>query len=172
MKKLSRIDPRLLSSNPRARLQDWQRYESIIVAAMRQHPKPYFCHPTSLAPTTVCSRIRDAVRGKLAFDYPSEVDTASVARWWDEVVVKVFDGAVVIGPQSIVEAKLQEDQSVPKEYFYDSLTLEQVMAFTILLSEGKLTGPIRITNPPDISLLPERNNVEVMPKEDGSLVLL
>lgn len=172
MKKLSRIDPRTLASCPRARLQDWVRYESIVVAAFRQHPKPYFHTPTSLAPTTVCSRIRDAVRGKIAFDYPSEIDTPALARWWEEVVVKVFDGSVVIGPQEIVSEKLQADESRPKEFLYDSLTLEEVIAFTVLLSDRKITGPIRITNPPPISLVPERNNVEIIPKEDGSLVLL
>lgn len=175
--KLDRIDPIVLASNPRATLDSWKRYEPIVLAAMSQHPRTYSYHPTSLAPTTVCTRLRDAIRGKIAFDYPSEKTATEVAEWYSQIVVKNNNENVFLGPQEKVLSELQGiplggPPSAPSIYAYSSLSFEEISAFTLLLSANRITGPVTIAQPPDLTLLPERPNVEMLSRPDGSLILL
>src|SRR5215468_1793852 len=99
MKKLDRIDPQRLASNPRATLQSWLKYRDVVLSAIRQHPKPYIYHPVSMTPSSVASKMRDAIRGKLAFSYPDpDVTDFDLARWYSEIVIKHDKENVFIGP--------------------------------------------------------------------------
>lgn len=175
MKKLDNIDPQRLASNPRATLQSWLKYRDVVRTAMLQHPKPYVYTPTSMATSSVASKLRDAVRGKLAFNYPDpEVNNLDLARWYSEIIVKHdLAGNVYIGPPEAVKTTLEgSSPSNRAELTYPTLAFEEVSAFVILLSGGRLSGPIKIMQPPDISILPRLPNVEILTKPDGSLVLI
>lgn len=173
MLKSSSFDPVLLASNPRATLAAWLRFEHIILAAMATHPRPYVFHPNGLSTQTVVSRIRDAVRGAIAFGHCSKQSVENLKTWWAETSVRHINDAVVIGP-------LKKGEPVPLEgvdksdtlLSFTALSLEEVMAFQLLLSTGRLSGPVIIKTPPDLSLLPSRENVEILPREDGSVVML
>jgi hypothetical protein len=174
-RKLDRLDPALLAANPRANVAAWMKYESIVLAAYRQHPKPYIFRPTSMAAVTVCSRLRDAIRGKLAFDYPSEISAEELAVWYGQVVIKSDTEQVLIGPMEEVKASVQGTAvgtTKPTDMVFQELSFEEITAFTLLLSTGRVVGPVLVQKPPDISLLPVRPNVELMNRPDGSLVLL
>lgn len=175
MSKLDRIDPTALQHNPRASLLSWCRYEKVTIAAFRQHPKPYIFQPSSLAPCTVASRIRDAIRGAIAFSYPIDsgaISTATLSKWWDDVVVKSAGEHVIIGPTKEVMAELQVSREDKRNLSFHDASLDEIIAFSVLLSSGKLTGPVTIFQPPDTSQLPPRANVEVLQRVDGSLVLM
>lgn len=178
MKKLEHIDPDRLKGNPRATFVAWKKYESLVLAAFRMHPQPYIYRPANMAASTVCSRLRDAVRGKLAFDYPCDVpDSPSnldLARWYSEVVFKYDKEQVFIGPPESIHGVLtgtQVGSPRTKQLVYESLSFEEVSAFSLLLSTGRIEGPVLIKTPPDLTLLPDRPNTEKMTKPDGSLVL-
>lgn len=175
MSKLDRIDPALLQHNPRASLSSWLRYERIAVAAYRQHPKPYTFSSSSHAPSTIASRFRDAVRGAIAFGYPCDngaISTQTLQDWWAEVIIKPLGDHVILGPVKEVVEELQVSREDRRNLSFHEATLDEIIAFSVLLSSGKLTGPVTIFQPPDISQLPSRDNVEVMPRLDGSLVLM
>lgn len=141
---------------------------------MNQHPKPFIYQPTSMTPSSVASKLRDAVRGKLAFNYPDqEISDLALARWYSEIVVKHDKENVFIGPPEEVKRTLVG--TTPKsdhELNFPTLSFEEVSAFTLLLSGGRITGPIVVRQPPDLSLLTLRPNVEMLQRKDGSLVLL
>lgn len=175
MTKLDRVTPEALRANPRATLSAWQKYEQIVQAAMSVHPKPYVYPCTSLKPATICSRLRDAVRGKIAFDYPSVLQTNDVARWFSEVIFKYDLENVYIGPMDKVKEVLDGSGMMQgeKALSFPTLSFEQIAAFAILLSTQCIQGPVHIHQPPlDISLLPERPNLEMITRKDGSLVLI
>lgn len=174
MPKLDRIDPTALATNPRATLSAWKRYEPTVLAAMAQHPRPYVFRPSNMAPSTVASRLRDAIRGKLAFDHESVRSVDEVRRWYAEVVVKSDLAQVYIGPLEKVTEILAGDHvsTTPAPFSFDSLSFEEVSAFALLLSTGRLNGPVEIRCAPDLTLLPMRPNVEQITKPDGTLLLI
>lgn len=175
------IDPSTLVDNARATFREWKRYETCVVAAMQQHPKPYVFSPTSLRPVTFTSRIRDAIRGCIAFNYPIISDTIithdELAKWWSEVVVKYTPEHVFIGtPERVVRAIAGDvgfDAPLASTTLtFVTLSLEQIIAFTVLISGGCIPGPVLISSPPDVSLIPERPNVEMDLRADGKLLIL
>lgn len=162
-----------LASNPRASLASWLRYEHIALAAMAQHPRPYVYNPSSMAATTVVSHIRDAVRGAIAFGHCAKKSVEEIKDWWQETTVRHINNAVVIGPvEKGDKLPLEGVNKSDTTLSFPSLSLEEVLAFQLLLSNGRLSGPVIISNPPDLSLLPPRPNVEVLEREDKSVVLL
>lgn len=174
-RKLDRINPATLAANPRAKLPSWLKYREIVTAAFRMHPKTYVYTPANRSPQTIVNHMRDAVRGCLAFEYPCEIAHTDLLRWYDEVVFKATDDEVIIGPPVGIESHLSgidNGGSTPQSYKYDTLTFEEICAFTVLLSTGRINGPVQILHPPDITLIPERPNVELLPQSDGSLVML
>lgn len=175
------IDPAALVDNPRATFREWKRYETCVVAAIVSHPKPYIFSPISVRPTTFVSRIRDAIRGCIAFNYPIISDTIithdELSKWWSQVVVKHDNNHVFIGTPERVSGAMTGEvfDATPAStttLSFPSLSMEELIAFTVLISTGRLTGPVLITSPPDISLIPERPNVEMVPRQDGSLLIL
>lgn len=171
--KLARTTPESLQGNPRASFAAWKRYEPIVLAAFAQHPRPYIYQPTSMSATTVASRLRDAIRGAIAFEHQNQIPADLFRSWFTEIIIKQEGEQVYIGPPGETAQILEG--SVPqktRDLCFDSLSFEEIVAFCILLSTGRLHGPVKIQHPPDISVLPERQNVEILPREDGSLVLL
>lgn len=170
--KLDRLAPEDLKGNSRATLGAWLKYEPIVKAAYANHPKSFTYQPTSMAASTVATRLRDAIRGAIAFDYPSEISNLDLRRWYAEVVIKHTDDQVFIGPVDQVVSAVHGFAVSKDPFIFEHLTLDELIAFTILLSSGRVVGPVCITHPPDISMLPTRDNVEVIPRADGSLLLL
>jgi hypothetical protein len=114
------------------------------------------------------------VRGKLAFDYPcTEVTNDEILRWYAEVVFKNDREQVYIGPPEEVKSTLVGSTPASStSLIFPTLTFEELTAFTLLLSGGRIVGPVQVKQPPDIALLEKRPNVEILHKPDGSLVLL
>ncbi len=169
--KLDRISPETLASNPRASLQSWKRYEAIVVSAFRFHPRTYVFTPSSHSPATVASRLRDAIRGCLAFSYDSPISASDLSRWYTEIIIKHTKDAVLIGPVAAVTSEILESREDARTFSFHTLTLDEIIAFTVLLSHGRISGPVTIFQPPDISQLPPQPNVEVMKRLDNSVVL-
>lgn len=175
MPKLDRIDPATLQHNPRASLAAWSRYERIAVAAFRQHPRPYTCRSNTHAASAVATRLRDAIRGAICFGYPianGEISTADLTSWWGETIVKPCSDHVIVGPPKAVIEEMQISREDPRAFSFHDLTLDELIAFTVLLSSGRIEGPVTVYQPPDISQLPPRDNVELLSRPDGSLVLM
>ncbi len=174
--KTDRLDPTTLAGNPRATLNQWKRYENYVMAAFKMHPRPYILEPTSMTAGTFVSRIRDAVRGCLAFGYDCAVPLEDLLRWYSEVIFKPNGAFVYIGPPQEVSEAIQgkpiSSSDVTSGYSFPVLTFEEVAAFSVLLSAGRLNGPVLITQPPDLSLLPDYPNVEKIARPDGSVILL
>lgn len=161
-----------LAGNPRASLSAWLKYEPVVLAAYRQHPKPYSYRPANMAAVTVCSRLRDAVRGCLAFRYSCEISHDDLLHWFSEVIFKHDGTNVYIGPPERTLEKLDGEGSDVPLYSFKELSLEEIVAFSVLISGNRISGPVFIAAPPDVSLLPSRPNVEVIQKEGGTLMLL
>ena len=169
------LDQDNLRGNPRATLASWLRYESIVISAYRQHPTPFRYQPTNMAASTVCSRIRDAIRGKLAFNYPCVIDSEALRTWYASVIVRYSENQVYIGVPGQYLAPLTgiiTGKPTESTHLYSSLSLEEVIAFTILISSGRILGPVVIQHPPDISLVPDRPNVDLIPRPDGGLAIV
>ena len=60
------------------------------------------------------TRLRDAIRGKITFDYPSEISTPQLANWYSQIVIKYTKEHVYIGP-SRGRAKRVKGSWVTKE---------------------------------------------------------
>lgn len=180
MNKLDRLDPEALLGNPRATLPAWKKYETLAMLAFKMHPQTYSWEPSNMAPSTVCTRLRDAVRGCLAFRHPIseiyEVTHEELARWFGEVVFKYDNDHVHVGmPQAVIheiEGHAGQRDTPESNLVFPSLDFEELNAFVLLISKGRLHGPILVEKPPDITLLGERPNVELMSRKDGSLLIL
>lgn len=174
MVKASTEDLRLLASNPRATLAAWERYRSLVSSAMRFYPQAYQFAPATLSPTSVVSKMRDAIRGKIAFDFPGDPETELVRDWYAKVILKVIDGKVFIGPRE--QAKVRPEVRAKDEggsmLTFGQLAPDELAALFLLLSRGKLSGPVRLTKIARGSELPDIPNVEAIPQPDGSLLLL
>lgn len=158
----------LLASNPRASLSSWCRYAHFVRAAIRCSPHPYVFTPTSFSPATVISQIRDAIRGCIAFGYEPDVD--AISSWWSKTVARKDGDKVVLGPQVKQDRKAEaRDESLDGMTFTE-LTLEEVHAFMLLISHGRLSGPVLVLHP---RLIPESiPNCEVIVEKDGRMILL
>lgn len=175
MSKLDRIDPKVLSTNPRATEPCWLKFRPLVLAAMAVHPKVYMYRPQNMSVMSVESKIRDAIRGKLAFGYAGEPGTAQLLSWWEEVVVKTDDSYVYIGPPKSITIILRGESADPalsNGYSFSTLSFEEVAAFATLLSTGKLLGPVRVQLPPNLDNFTVRQNVEMVNQPDGSLLML
>jgi hypothetical protein len=174
MPKLNHLRPSTLSSNPRASLTSYLRFRDTIEAAAGSHPLPHVCIPSSLAPSTFISRIRDAVSGLLAFDYPCSVDKDRLSLWWSEVVVApdpTNPKAVIIGPKTSVVEKATASVPIPDGMLsFVSLEPDEFAAFCLLLSRGRIQGPVHIKNAG--YTYATSPNVEVLSRPDGSIVLI
>lgn len=173
-KKLDRLDPKLLSTNPRATLSAWLKYKETVLAAYRQYPKNFVYRPINMSSASVCSKLRDAIRGQLAFGYTDDISNDDLSKWFSEVVFKNDNEYVYIGLPNEVKTALvgKQESHNDTKLFFPELSFEEVAAFSLLISGGRLIGPVIVKSPPDITLLPPRPNVEMMERPDGSLVLL
>lgn len=178
MSKLSSLTPDLLLGNPRATLEAWLRYQPLVLDAYANRPNVFTFTPTDMSASTVCSRIRDAIRGKFVFDYPCTVDTASLLSWWTTVVVRHTSTSVFIGPRETIQPSVAYTLSSPKsreDYAFSTVTIEELLSLALLLNNARITGPIAITRPPsfDLDLLTARFlNVELIHRPDGTLLLI
>lgn len=170
MSKLDSLDPKRLACNPRASLLAWLKFEPIVIAAINQHPNKFTYLPTTMSPYSVTSKIRDAIRGKLAFDYPSPLATSVVKEWWGSVVVTNDKTKVYIGAKETKPGILSGVTTADYAYCFDYLATDELAAVELLLGRGRIKGPIRVEDPPNpLPALPF--NVERVMR-DKTLILL
>jgi len=127
-------------------------------------------------PSTVCTRLRDAIRGAIAFNFPISDDSlshADLTRWYSEVVFKFDQENVYIGPVEEIKETL-DGGTIRNEAVlsFPTLEFEEICAFSLLLSNNRLQGPIVILQPPRYNPSSRRPNLERLERKDGSLVLL
>lgn len=169
--KLHRISPESLAGNPRATYAAWLRFAPQVRAAMAVHPQTHIIRVISMSPATFVSRVRDAVRGAIAYGH-SDIPVADLAKWFGEVVIRHDVKDVFIGPK---EHKLTDIavNTIPKtEYSFVSLTTMEYHCFMTLLNNGRIAGPIHIEKPDPRWVDPGHPNVSFVPRPDGSLILL
>lgn len=173
--KLSRISSALVG-NPRATLPAYLRYREVVLAAYAKHPAVYIYRPSNIACNTIVSRLRDAIRGALFFGYEDTIPLEDLRNWWGEVQVKTDGTHIYIGKQEHLVPILSGEEvggsHRDAKYTYPTLTFEEVSAFQLLLSTNRISGPVIVKSSPDITLLPQRDNVEMVLKPDGSLIIL
>ena len=172
MKKLQRVSPDALKGNPRATYAAWQKYEPIVKEAYSLHPKGYTFKPYNMSPATVASRLRDAVRGAIAFEFSSSIDVQDLARWFDEVIVSHTTEEVYIGPKvkvKNVDVILETPDDPVRPHFPETT----FRAYATLINSGE---QMSLTFAPPIGYNPlavalEFPNVSVMLNKQGNYVM-
>lgn len=167
--KLSRLSAESLSSNPRCTERAWRRFEEVVQTAFSQRPHPYVFSPTGLSIESTVSKLRDAVRGKLVFDYASSVSAEALTPWWAETVVRRQGEHVYIGPPD--KKDFEPLAPKPEGLVFEMLSENELNAFCLLLNNGKLQGPIVVKSGWTCLPLPY-SNVECIRKPNGSITLL
>lgn len=170
--KLNRINPKTLASNPRADYKSWVRYESIVLAAIQKHPMPYVYRPSNMAASTVSTRLRDAIRGAIAFGHSDKISVSDLSRWWSETTVSTENGAVIIGPLGEAVASSVNGTSSDSGYVFSTLSFDELYAFCTLLNNSRIEGPVTVQHCPRLPPLDDFPNVEEIRRDDGSLILL
>lgn len=105
----------------------------------------------------------------LAFSYPSSVPHETLLSWYSEVVIRFDSTHVHIGPKVPLEEVLEVNIHTLGALEFDELSLPELEAFALLLSHGKIQGPIIVKTGEFSSLLP---NLIIKHREDGALILL
>lgn len=164
-----------LAQNPRASLISWERYAPVVRRAFESYPEPCVLDPLTIQPNTFESRIRDAIRGAIAFDYPRDFAYGTkLAEWWKMVVVRQ-----TIVPPRVIIARKENKQLPPIEVKektqgleFTELTLEEWRAFILLVNNGRLQGPITVRSKPNTTTIQLPPNVQLLPRPDGSIIIL
>jgi len=171
--KIHRIVPSSLAHNQRATLAPWQRYEALVLRAYDAAPAPVRFKPSGLSAESVVSKVRDAIRGMIAFSYPSRVTSDELSAWWSTVIVRRIDDEVYIGPRLRYDSELTA-KAEHTRYEYDTLSQSEMRCFAVLLSAGRINGPITIRKPlvPDPSVFDGLTNAEPINMPDGTLLII
>lgn len=170
--KLSRISGKNLANNPRASLETWLRFSHIIEEAYAKRPLEHTFKPTILAPSTVVSQIRDSLRGAIAFGYPTTIPADELSAFFSAVTITTDGTTVRIGPRPKPgDIREESTPAVPSGFAFTTLAPDELDAFELLLSTGRIQGPVKIKQVlHDLSAA--RPNVERVFSADGSLILL
>lgn len=141
------------SSDPRFTLEAWHRFEGVIEAWLAAYPAPYIFKPDNLSVETVMARLRDAVKAKLTFGYPSSVVDHQILtqRWADVVVTRArgLNGHVRIGrPEGRVKLALVTEGKSTTTLSLVAPTLEVLNAACVLLNAGVIATEISVTDCP------------------------
>ncbi len=164
-----------LSSNPRATLSCWLRLQDVIHQAYKSFPSPFLYTPQNLSCSSFIIMARDAIRGAIAFSYPSFCTPSELQEWNSQVIFSKHLSQVYIGLKnkpdlSAITGTTSEISSSP--YQFTTLTLQEIYSFCILLSSGRLQGPVEIVSPPPSIDFSPFVNLEKIYKPNGTLVLL
>lgn len=172
MKKLTRVSAESLKGNPRATYAAWQKYEPIVKEAYSLHPQGYTFKPHNMASATVSSRLRDAVRGAIAFEFCSTIDVQDLARWFDEVIISHTVDSVYIGPKvrSVTAVNVSEVGAEPVRLHFPETTFR---AYATLINSGEVLTLVfapPIGYDPNV-LAEEYPNVSVMLNKQGNYTM-
>jgi len=146
-----------------------------VLAAYAAFPEPYLFTLDGFSVQSVVSKLRDAVRGKLALDYPCTVPNDDLFAWWRQVIVRPDGDKVYIGPKPAKNAEpvAPTDRGTSRNpYHFRTLEPRFAQMFAELLNAGHIQGPITIVKPgpdPDISGL---FNVDLIHLPDGRLQII
>lgn len=169
--KLNRIDPTDLAYNPRANLSSWQRFQPLVEQAYETYPKPFIFTSTGWSPESIISKIRDAIRGKIAFDYPSKYTADEVITWWEKVIVRRIENKIYIG-ERIKDVKKINPDAVKTKYEFKTLEPIHLRCFALLLDAGLIEGPIIVHNYAHASTEQTKDLVNVEPIRQGTKLTL
>lgn len=171
MSKLDRLDPDTLKDNPRATFSAWTRYTTIVRRARELFPHTYKFQPLGQVPATVASRLRDAIRGAIAFDYTE--DTPELRKWYEKIIITHTQKELIIRARDALrispEVTAVLDDKFP--FSYDTLDQTEYDSFGNLLNSGRIVGPVHMKHAPQF-LQRGWMNVEVIQRPDGSTLLL
>lgn len=90
--------------------------------------------------SSIVSKIRDAVRGAIAFNYVDDVE--SLRDWFDKVEFRIFGAGLVIGPKET--RKVEPLKEKKTGYKFTALSLDELNAFALLLATEKIVGPVEV----------------------------
>ena len=126
-----------------------------------------------LSVQTVTSKLRDAVRGAIAFAYCTEPSVEDLTNWWSKVIVRPEGEQVHIGPRTPLKETYTTESAAPKTGFvFDTLTAEETQAFALLLNNGRISGPITIRKPKHEPVLSALFNVDIVRLKNGHLQII
>lgn len=171
MSKLDRLDPETLKDNPRATHAQWQRFEAIVKSARMAFPTSWEYPIHGLTPNTAASRLRDAIRGAIAFNYTT--NTHELLEWYKKIHITHSSTHLIIRPTDMPKTSPAVQAVLSDEFPFSFDTLDQTEydAFGTLLNSGRIIGPVHMKHAPAM-LQRGWMNVEVIPRPDGSLILL
>lgn len=136
------LNKRLLADNPRASLSAWERFRPHIIRAISSYPNRVTISPTTLRACTYESRVRDAIRGAIAFGYEiSPHSTELLIDWYSKIVIRSTLTTVVIGPPSALDDEsgltVQDDHIAVIET-HTKVSVAERDAFVLLIASGRL----------------------------------
>lgn len=174
MSKLDNLTPSALSSNLRASISSWQRYERIVERAFHVHPQQFVFTPTLFSPATVASQMRDAIKGAIVFKYPTTLSENDLVRWFSETTIRHDKEKVYIGPRKKEKVTCEITEERETELSFQTLSLNELNAFILLLGNERIKGPVVVRKCDALRLheVPPHPNVEIITKPDGSIILL
>lgn len=161
-----------LAGNPRCTLEAWLRYRPYVEAAFGTYPEVYVVTPANFTSATFASRIRDAVRGAIVFQYPCAIPQPTLIDWWSKVVVRLYGDKVKIGPPDKIDVTVREvlvrlDQTTSE---HSNVTDMERDAFYILISSGRIPPPV-IFNQVWPGWDPGHPNVQILVKDGKTLFI-
>lgn len=173
--------------DPRFTLAAWQRYELHVAAWMDVWPLDYSFSPNELALETVRTRLRDAVKAKLHFNYPSSVvDHELLKQRWPGVVVtrhRTQKGYIRIGPNEGRQKINLTSSTLSLAHKNEALIvqspqLSDLIAVAHLLNRGILVGEVLVQDYSQVVLqgltheLTRFPNVEIVEQTATSFIML
>lgn len=166
------LAPENLTSNPRATLGAWNKYHKVVESAITSPENPVKITPQSVTTGTFVTRLRDAIRGCIAFSYPLLSDQYShedLKEWFIRMTFWFSNEHVFIGNRK------KNDQPVVARvekagFHFESLTTAEIYAFQVLLSSGRLKGPVEVDVAPTLEPC-EIVNVQILHRDKGFIIL-
>lgn len=139
----------LLAENPRASLASWLRFRDHVIQAIEWYPQSLILHPISLRPSTYTSRVRDAIRGAIAFGYPcGTYSTDALLTWYTQISVRFTKTTVIIGPRDAVE-EIAPNEVKPISLLEDAhrpigVSPTERDAIVVLVGSGRLASGVTL----------------------------
>lgn len=132
----------------------FRRYEHILKKVVEAFPNSIKFRPVELATETVACRLRDAVASFLRNKWESELDLEWFLKYWNDYGV-AHDGVWITigkkqGRNQVTECKIIQDSgggpTGATRLSVDSPKGQVLAALCVLIADGVLTEPVRLTN--------------------------
>lgn len=165
---LSSLLPSTPSSTP-YRLSEacFRVYEPVILAFVRSWPSPVTFHPAPLRTTTAQARLRDSLlslrKRQWSFNVAPDFNYEKFNSIYDKkaFLITYTDTTVTIGPRNPTAFRAERTDKSDDGYTLSDWTPQDVIAFSYLLSRGKINGPVRVTPPISSELISSLSSLDV-----------